>query len=54
MPTVMPEILPVETVPVDVMLPIDVLLITPEPGFGSSGAANEPDNVPMLTLVVVP
>src|SRR5262245_39705221 len=53
-PTVMPEIVPVETVPVDVMLLIDVLLITPEPAFESSGAVNDPASVPMLTLLVVP
>src|SRR5262245_20660045 len=53
-PTDIPEMLPVETIPVEVMVVIVVLLITPEPGFWSSGAVNEPDRVPMLTLVVVP
>src|SRR5262245_15488880 len=53
-PTVMPEMLPVDTVPVEVMLLIVVLLITPEPGLLSSGAVSEPAKVPTLTLVVVP
>src|SRR4051794_30988348 len=57
-PTVMPEMLPVETVPVEVMLLIVVLLITPVvlPGgaFGSSGAVSEPPSVPILTPLVVP
>src|SRR5262245_41900456 len=53
-PTVSPEKEPVETLPVVVILPMVVLLITPEPGFWSSGAVNDPDRVPMLTLVVVP
>src|SRR5262249_36947504 len=57
-PTDMPEMEPVDTVPVEVMLLMVVLLITPvdvpEDAFGSSGAVNEPDSVPMLTLLVVP
>src|SRR5262249_30117791 len=53
-PTVMPEMLPVDTTPVEVMLLIVVLLITPEPGLLSSGAVSEPPKVPTLTLVVVP
>src|SRR5262249_58399339 len=53
-PTVMPEMLPVDTVPVDVMLVMLVLLIVPEPAVESSGALNEPDSVPIVTPVVVP
>src|SRR5262245_9066473 len=56
-PTDMPEMLPVETVPVEVMVLMVVLLITPVDvvdTFGSSGAMNDPDSVPMLTLLVVP
>src|SRR6266436_4006518 len=53
-PTDMPEMLPVETEPVEVMLPMVVLVITPEPALLSSGAVNEPPSVPMLTLLVVP
>src|SRR5262249_54812367 len=52
--TDMPEMLPVETVPVEVMVPMLVLLITPEPGWPSAGAVNEPERVPMLTSLVVP
>src|SRR6266702_241700 len=54
----MPEMLPVETVPVEVMLLMMVLLIVPvgvpAGAVESSGAVNEPDSVPMLTLLVVP
>src|SRR6266567_3684669 len=54
----MPEMLPVETVPVEVMLLMVVLLIVPvgvpAGAFVSSGAVNEPASVPMLTLLVVP
>src|SRR5436305_1621363 len=53
-PTDMPEMEPVDTVPVEVMVLMVVLLITPEPVVLSSGALNDPDNVPMLTLLVVP
>src|SRR5436305_94044 len=53
-PTDMPAMEPVDTVPVEVMVLIVVLLITPEPVVLSSGALNDPDNVPMLTLLVVP
>src|SRR5262249_56684298 len=53
-PTDMPEMLPVETQPVEVMLPIVVLLIKPEPGLASSGAVRQPPSVPMLTSLVVP
>src|SRR5262245_64198511 len=53
-PTDMPEMLPVDTRPVDVMLLILVLVMTPEPAPASSGAVNEPPRVPMLTLLVVP
>src|SRR6516164_3656150 len=50
--TDMPEIEPVETVPV--MVPIVVLLITPLPAVLSSGAVNEPALLPMLMFEVVP
>src|SRR5437667_367276 len=57
-PTAMPEKLPVETVPVEVMLLMLVLLITPvvvpAGAVRSSGAVKEPDKVPMLTPLVVP
>src|SRR6266567_2512797 len=57
-PTDMPEMLPVETAPVEVMLLMVVLLIVPvgvpAGAVESSGAVNEPDSVPMLTLLVVP
>ena len=53
-PTDMPEMAPVDTVPVGVMVSIVVLVIVPEPGFASSGAVNDPDSVPMLTPLVVP
>ena len=53
-PTDMPEMLPVETMPVELMLPIVVFDITPEPALPSSGARNAPPKVPMLTLLVVP
>ena len=52
--TDIPEMDPVETVPV--LVPIVVLLIVPllPVALGSSGAVNEPAFVPMLTSVVVP
>ena len=57
-PTDIPEMLPVETRPSEPMLPIVVSLMTPdvEPELAllSSGAVNEPSNMPMLTLLVVP
>src|SRR5712672_1607245 len=53
-PTDMPEMLPVETLPVEVMLLMVVPVITPEPALLSSGAVNEPPSVPILTLLVVP
>src|SRR5262245_49514837 len=53
-PTDIPEMAPVETLPVGVIEPIVVLLIVPEPGFESSGALTVPESVPMLRLVVVP
>src|SRR5215470_11408724 len=57
-PTDMPEMLPVETVPVEVMVLMVVLLIipvgVPAGTFGSSGAVNDPDSMLMLTLLVVP
>src|SRR5215471_19110928 len=53
-PTDMPEMVPVETVPIEVMVLIVVLLIVPEPAVLSSGALNDPDSVPLLTLLVVP
>src|SRR5262249_20764977 len=54
LPTDMPEMVPVDTVPVEVMLLIVVLLIVPDPAVLSSGALNDPDSVPILTLLVVP
>src|SRR5438067_1212527 len=54
LPTDMPEMLPVDTTPVGGMLSMVALLIAPEPAWLSSGAVNEPDSEPMLTLVVVP
>jgi hypothetical protein len=57
-PTDMPEMLPVETLPVEVTVPMVVLLITPvgvpTGALLSFGAVNEPDSEPMLTLLVVP
>src|SRR5919197_609557 len=50
--TDMPEMEPAETVPE--LVPIVVLLISPEPGVESSLAVNVPVLVPMLTPVVVP
>src|SRR5262245_9107237 len=49
-PTDMPEILPVDTTPVEVMLLMVTLLIVPEPAVPFSGAVSDPDSVPMLTL----
>src|SRR5262249_36905609 len=57
-PTDIPEMLPVDTIPVEVMVSIVVLLITPVEvpagAFGSSGAMNVPDSMLILTLLVVP
>src|SRR5262245_18677184 len=56
-PTDMPEMVPVDTMPVEVMVLIVVLLISPVGAvdtLGSSSAVNDPDSVPILTLLVTP